>query len=196
MLTLIHVDDVLTHCKTTGRHTVILSKMQKCNFDRIKLSLVEDLQFFLWRVNFATWWRIYNSSHEDSNRLLFLNTHRETSDLTNELPKESDQLVCLILWSQSSWFWRNHRHEDSIPLDSYDLSSRYFIPLSCFIRSRRPIPLLTSSLWFSFLHVLSQWHMFGVYFRGLSTQTSWPWQSRRPIPLLTPTLVLFPLCYV
>jgi hypothetical protein len=41
------------------------------------------------------------------------NVHCESSSaLTNELPKESDQLVCLILWSQSSWFWRNHCHED------------------------------------------------------------------------------------
>jgi hypothetical protein len=50
----------------------------------------------------------------------------------------------------------------SIPLD---LSSRPFIPLPRFIRSRRPVPLLVPSL-FSFLHVLR--HLLGVYCTVLS----------------------------
>ena len=39
-------------------------------------------------VTVDTTGRIY----DDFNRLLFLHPHREVSDLTNELPKESDQL--------------------------------------------------------------------------------------------------------
>ena len=83
-------------------------------------------------------------------RLLFLHVHREPSDLTNELPEESDQFrflrsscfvnlkgtVGLIMTKASVM-------QISIPLD---LSSRLSIPLPRFIRSRRPTPLLASSL--------------------------------------------------
>ncbi len=83
-------------------------------------------------------------------RLLFLHTHRESSDLDNELPEESDKfrflrascfanlkgLVGLIMAKTSDV-------RISIPLD---LSSRSFIPLPHFIRSRRPTPLLGPSL--------------------------------------------------
>ena len=83
-------------------------------------------------------------------RLMFLDVHRETSSLDNELTEESDKfrflhtscfdnlkgVVGLIMVKVSSmWI--------SIPLD---LSSRSFIPTSCFIRSRRPTPLLAPSL--------------------------------------------------
>ena len=83
-------------------------------------------------------------------RLLFLDAHRETSALVNALPEESDQFrflhtsyfanlkgaVGLIMTKASAM-------RISIPLD---LSSRSFVPLPCFIRSRRPTPLLTPSL--------------------------------------------------
>ena len=83
-------------------------------------------------------------------RLLFLHGHREASALDNELPEESDTfrllrascfanlkgVVGLIMVKASA-------RRISIPLD---LSSRPFIPLPCFIRSRRPTPLLTPSL--------------------------------------------------
>jgi hypothetical protein len=83
---------------------------------------------------------------------LFLHTNRETSVLTDEIPEESDQFrfdraVChanikgsvgLILQQASVM-------RISIP---FALSSRSFIPLLCFIRSRRPLPLLPPSLVF------------------------------------------------
>jgi hypothetical protein len=75
---------------------------------------------------------------------------RETSALTNELSEESDQFRFL----QASCFAhlkgavglimsKTSAMRISIPLD---LSSRSFIPLPCFIRSRRPTPLLAPSL--------------------------------------------------
>jgi hypothetical protein len=91
--------------------------------------------------------------YEDFSRLLFLHTHREASALTNEIPEESEQFRFLrsscfanikgsvgLILVKSSVMWI------SIPLD---LSSRSFIPLSCFIRSRRVTPLLAPSLVFS-----------------------------------------------
>ncbi len=83
-------------------------------------------------------------------RLLFLHAHRETSALDNELPEESDKFLflrssCFANWkgvvglimSKSSDMWISIR---------LDLSPRSFIPTSCFIRSRRPTPLLAPSL--------------------------------------------------
>ena len=83
-------------------------------------------------------------------RLLFLHTHREVSDLTNELPEESDQFRFLrascftnpkgavgLIMAKSSAI------RISMPLD---LSSRPCVPLPCFIRSCRPTPLLAPSL--------------------------------------------------
>jgi hypothetical protein len=83
-------------------------------------------------------------------RLLFLHAHRESSALPNELPEESDQFrflrascfanlkgaVGLIMAKASAM-------RISTPLD---LSSRSSIPLPRFIRSRRPTPLLATSL--------------------------------------------------
>jgi hypothetical protein len=82
----------------------------------------------------------------------FLHAHREASALANELPEESDQfrflhtscftnlkgVVGLIMAKTSDI-------RISIPLD---LSSRPCVPLSHFIRSRRPTPLLSPSLVF------------------------------------------------
>ena len=83
-------------------------------------------------------------------RLLFLHAHREASSLANELPEESDQFRFLrascfanlkgevgLIMTKTSAMWI------SIPLD---LSSRPFVPLPCFIRSRRPTPFLAPSL--------------------------------------------------
>ncbi len=81
-------------------------------------------------------------------RLLFLHAHREPSALDNELPEESDKFpflrvscftnvkseVGLIMVKASAM-------RISIPLD---LSSRSFIPTSCFIRSRRPLRCFVS----------------------------------------------------
>jgi hypothetical protein len=91
--------------------------------------------------------------YDDFSRLLFLHDHREASALVNEIPEESEQFrflraacyanikgsVVLIL-AKASAMWI------SIPLD---LSSRSFIPPSCFMRSRRVATLLAPSLVFT-----------------------------------------------
>ena len=84
-------------------------------------------------------------------RLLFLNAHRETSALANELPEESDQFRFLRASCFANFFKgavglimaKTSVIRISIPLD---LPSRSFIPIPRFIRSRRPTPLLTPSL--------------------------------------------------
>ncbi len=91
--------------------------------------------------------------YEDFSRLLFLHDHRESSALANELPEESEQFRFLratcfanikgsvgLILAKASAMWI------SIPRD---LSSRPFIPIPCFMRSRRVTPLLDPSLVFS-----------------------------------------------
>jgi hypothetical protein len=92
--------------------------------------------------------------HDDFSRLLFLYAHHEASILGNELPEESEQFrflrtacfpnikgsVRLILTKASAM-------RISIPLD---LSSRPFIPLPRFMRSRPVTPRLAPSLVFVF----------------------------------------------
>jgi hypothetical protein len=97
--------------------------------------------------------------YDDIIRLLFLHAHREASALTIELPEESDQFrflqaacltnlkgsvglmlsVGLILTKESIM---------QIPSCPLDLSSRSFIPLPRFIRSRRSPPLAPSLVLF------------------------------------------------
>jgi len=88
--------------------------------------------------------------YDDFDRLLFLHTHHDASALTNELPEESDQFRFLRATSLANLkgaigliLTKVSVVRISIPLD---LSSRSFIPLPCFIRSRRLIPLLAPSL--------------------------------------------------
>ena len=90
--------------------------------------------------------------YDDFSRLLFLHAHREASALANELPEESDQFrflhaACLanIKGSVGLILAKASAMRISIPLD---LSSRPFIPLPCFIRSRCATPLLAPSLVF------------------------------------------------
>ena len=80
--------------------------------------------------------------YDDFIRLLFLHAHREASALANELPEESDQFrflraACLanLKGSVGLILAKTSVMRISIPLD---LSSRSFIPLSRFIRSRHP----------------------------------------------------------
>jgi hypothetical protein len=80
----------------------------------------------------------------------FLHGHREASALSNELPEESDQFqflrgTCLdnSKGSVGLILTKSSDIRISIPID---LSSRTFIPLPRFIRSRRPISLLVPSL--------------------------------------------------
>ena len=92
--------------------------------------------------------RVYN----DFLRLLFLHTHRETSALFNDIPEESGHFrflraACLanIKGSVGLILAKVSDMRICIPLD---LSSRPFIPLPHFIRSRRPTTLLAPSLVF------------------------------------------------
>ena len=91
--------------------------------------------------------------YDDFSRLLFLHAHREASALDNELPEESDQFrflrsVCFanIKGSVGLILSKTSAMRISIPLD---LSSRSFIPLPRFMRSRRATPLLGPSFVFS-----------------------------------------------
>ena len=91
--------------------------------------------------------------YEDLSRLLFLHTHREVSALANEIPEESEQFRFLraacfanIKGSVGLILTKASAMRISIPLD---LSSRPFIPLPRFMRSRRVTPLLAPSLFFS-----------------------------------------------
>ena len=91
--------------------------------------------------------------YDDFLRLLFLHAHREASALANEIPEESGQfrflhVVCLdnIKGSMGLILAKASAMRISIPLD---LSSRPFILLPCFIRSRRPTTFLVPSLVFS-----------------------------------------------
>ncbi len=91
--------------------------------------------------------------YDDFSHLLFLHAHRETSALSNELPEESEQFLFLreaccanIKGSVGLILAKVSVMRISIPLD---LSSRPFIPLPFFIRSRRVTPLLAPSLVFS-----------------------------------------------
>jgi hypothetical protein len=92
--------------------------------------------------------------YDDFSRLLFLHAHREASALNGELPEGSDQFRFLRTACLSNLKGSDTRSVGlilvkasvmriSIPID---LSSRPFIPLPCFIRLKRPIPLLTPSL--------------------------------------------------
>jgi hypothetical protein len=98
---------------------------------------------------------VHTSTHiyDDFSRLLFLHTNRETSVLTNEVPEESGQYRFLgpvaltnIKGSVGLILEKDSDMRISIP---FDLSSRPFIPLPRFIRSRCPTELLPPSLVFS-----------------------------------------------
>ena len=91
--------------------------------------------------------------YDDFSRLLFLHAHRAASALANEIPEESDpfrflRAVCYgnIKGSVGLILAKATVMRISIPLD---LSSRSFIPLPCFMRSRRAAPLLAPSLVFT-----------------------------------------------
>ncbi len=84
--------------------------------------------------------------YDDFLRFLFLYSHRETSVLDHEIPKESGQFRFLHKVSVGLILSKTTDMRISIP---FDLSSRPFIPLPCFVRSRRPTPLLAPSLVFS-----------------------------------------------
>jgi hypothetical protein len=101
----------------------------------------------------------YTSHRESSESIyidsIYIEAHRESSVLTNELPEESDQFrleidpefrflhsACLtnLKGSVGVLFPKASVMRISIPID---LSSRPFIPLPWFIRSRCQTPILT-----------------------------------------------------
>ena len=91
--------------------------------------------------------------YDDFSRLLFPHVHRDVSALPNEIPEESDQFRFLraacfanIKGSVGLILAKASAMRISIPLD---LSSRPFIPLPRFIRSRCSTGLLVPSLVFS-----------------------------------------------
>ncbi len=91
--------------------------------------------------------------YDDFLRLLFLHAHREALALANDIPEESGHFrflraACLanIKGSVGLILAKTSAMSISIPLD---LSSRPFIPLPRFIRSRRPTTLFAPSLVFS-----------------------------------------------
>ena len=87
--------------------------------------------------------------YDDFLRLLFLHAHREASAVGNDIPEESGHFRFLhanIKGSVGLILTKTSVMRISIPLD---LSCRSFIPLPCFIRSRRPTTLLAPSLVFS-----------------------------------------------
>jgi hypothetical protein len=90
--------------------------------------------------------------YDDFSRLLFLHAHREASALANEIPEESGQFRYVraasfpnIQGSVGLILAKDSVMRISIPLD---FSSRPFIPLPRFNRSRRPTTLLAPSLVF------------------------------------------------
>ena len=90
--------------------------------------------------------------YDDFLRLLFLHAHREASAVGNDIPEESGHFrflhtACLahIKGSVGLILAKASALRISIPLD---LSSRPFLPLPRFIRSRRPTTLLAPSLVF------------------------------------------------
>jgi hypothetical protein len=90
--------------------------------------------------------------YDDFSRLLFLHAHREASALANELPEESEQFrflrgVCFTNIKGSVGLILDKTWAIRIPIP-LDLSSRSFIPLSCFMCPRRVTPLLAPSLVF------------------------------------------------
>ncbi len=91
--------------------------------------------------------------YDDFLRLHFLYAHHEASALANDIPEESGHFrflraACLTNIKGSVGFIlaKASAMRISMPLD---LSSRTFIPLPRFIRSRRPTTLLAPSLVFS-----------------------------------------------
>jgi hypothetical protein len=116
---------------------------------------------------FDTSGRIY----DDFNRLLFLYPHREASALSNEILEESGQFrflgstsLSLTKGSVGLILAKDSVMRISIPLH---LSSRPFIPLPRFIRSRRPTTLLVPSLVFSPLCSFKR-HIRGFFIKVLS----------------------------
>ena len=143
----------LTHTRRTdgapephgALRTVVRAKIR--HYRQLYINHPEPIDFMSVAVDTAG--RIY----EDFSRLLFLHTHRESSALANEIPEESEQFRFLhascfanIKGSVGLILAKASAMRISIPLD---LSSGPFIPLPCFIRSRRVTPLLAPSLVFS-----------------------------------------------
>ena len=125
----------------------VVARKKIIHYHQLYLDRPEPITFMSVAVD--TFGRIY----DDFLRLPFLYAHREESDLANDIPEESGHFrflraACLanIKGSVGLILAKASVMKISIPLD---LSSRSFIPLPRFIRSRRPTTLLVPSLVFS-----------------------------------------------
>jgi hypothetical protein len=143
---------------------VVLQKPQK-QFDRLPpchSSSYSNLGFQVDSYTYGsshvhTTRQLTNTRHSDDvphlDSRLTVNHNREESTLGNEIPEESDQFLFLrptcysnIKGSVGLILTKGSVMRISIPLD---LSSRSFMTFPCFIRSRRPLPLLDPSLVFT-----------------------------------------------
>ena len=125
----------LTHSRRTDGAPEPDGALRTVARAKIRHDRPEPIAFMPVAVDTAS--RIY----EDFSRLLFLHVHREASALDNEIPEESGQFRFLraacfgnIKGSVGLILAKSSVMRISIPID---LSSRPFIPLPCFIRSRR-----------------------------------------------------------
>ena len=105
--------------------------------------------------------------YDDFVRLIFLYVYRESSELTGELPEESDQFrflltTCLTNLKESVGLIlaKTTSSRVTIPID---LSTRSFIPLPRFFHSRRASLFLLLPYPY-FLNTLSKWNMMCVHF--------------------------------
>ena len=125
----------------------VVSRKKIIHYHQLYIDHPEPIAFMPVAVDTSD--RIY----DDFLRLLFLHAHRETSALGNDIPEESGHFrflhaTCLsnIKGSVGLILAKASVMRISIPLD---MSSRSFIPLPHFIRSRGPTTLLDPSLVFS-----------------------------------------------
>ena len=147
----LHVQSRIAYARISCVIRISLGPMwekEKRYFFQLYLNRPKDPIAFM-PVSVDTSGRVY----DDFSRLLFLHTHREASTLTNEIPEESEKFRFLrvtcyanIKGSVGLILAKTSAMRISIPLD---LSSRPFIPLPCFMRSRRAAPLLSPSLVFT-----------------------------------------------
>jgi hypothetical protein len=125
----------------------VVTRKKILHYHQLYIDRPEPISFMPVAVDTSD--RIY----DDFLRLLFLHDDREASVLANEITEESGQFrflraACLanIKGSVGLILAKVSVMKISMPLD---LSSRPFIPLPRFIRSRRPTTLLAPSLVFS-----------------------------------------------
>jgi hypothetical protein len=150
--------------------TLLMTRKKILHYLQLYINHPDSLSFMT--VVVGTSGRIY----DDFSRLLFLHSPRESSTLANDIPEESGQfrfllVACLsnIKGSVRLILTKTSIMRISIPLH---LSSRSFIPLPRFIRSRHPTTLLSPSIVFSSLCSVTYDSFFLKSFIDFSTHHS------------------------